>query len=202
MEISKEFYDKNYIHFSNTRFSLWDSVLNFSKEFTKESLVLDAGCGNGKNIKHFSSICNIVGFDICKKFVEICQKKSLNVIESDILSTPFPNNFFDYIICIAVIHHFDNESDRIDAINELIRILKPGGKLLITVWAYENDKYSQKRKFNIGDNLINFGNTESLRYFYIYDKVNFEKFCKKINNNINYYIFWDKGNWNLKIEKK
>ena len=48
-------------------------------------------------IKFMKEKCNVIGFDICSKFVEICIKNNFNVIESDILDIPFDNNFFDYI---------------------------------------------------------------------------------------------------------
>ena len=201
MELSKEFYDKNYLQFSDTRFCLWDALDNFSKQFCVKSLVLDAGCGNGKNIKYMKSKCNVIGFDICKKFVELCQQYKYNVIESDILDTPFDSNLFDFIYCIAVIHHFDKESDRLDAIKELVRILKPNGKILISMWAYESDEYSSKKNFVIGDNLVSFGKTNSMRYFYIYDKTNLESFCQKFDKNIKFEISWDRGNWILILTK-
>jgi alkylated DNA repair protein alkB family protein 8 len=43
------------------------------------------------------------------------------------------------VISIAVIHHFATEERRIRALQELWRILKPGGTLLVFVWAKEKD---------------------------------------------------------------
>lgn len=42
-------------------------------------------------------------------------------------------------ICIAVIHHLSTADRRLAAIKELIRIIKPGGRVLISVWALEQD---------------------------------------------------------------
>ena len=38
---------------------------------------------------------------------------------------------------IAVIHHFSSPERRLNAIKELFRIAKTGGKILIFVWALE-----------------------------------------------------------------
>ncbi len=46
--LSANFYEENSKKFSDTRFCLWDVVRDFGENFKKESLVLDAGCGNGK----------------------------------------------------------------------------------------------------------------------------------------------------------
>jgi SAM-dependent methyltransferase len=196
MQISENFYDNNYKQFSNTRFCLWDIVRDFSNNFKKDSYVLDAGCGNGKNIKYFNDKCKIVGIDKCNGLVDICKKNGYNVIQSDIKSLPFEDNTFDFSMSIAVIHHLDKEEDRVKAVNELLRVIKPGGKLLITVWAFENDDYSKKKKFDIGDNIVKWNDRTKIseRYYYIYNKLLFNKFCSKIEHNS--IISYDRGNWN------
>ena len=47
------------------------------------------------------------------------------------------SNLFDAVISIGVIHHFSTVKRRVRAIQELCRILTPGGKLMIYVWALE-----------------------------------------------------------------
>ena len=42
-------------------------------------------------------------------------------------------------ICIAVIHHLSTAARRLAAIKELARIIRPGGRILISVWALEQD---------------------------------------------------------------
>ena len=44
---------------------------------------------------------------------------------------------FDAVVSIGVIHHFCSPDRRVRAIRELARIMKPGGKLMLYVWAYE-----------------------------------------------------------------
>lgn len=198
MEISEKFYNNNYKLFSDTRFCLWDIVKEFSNNFCKKSYILDAGCGNGKNIKYFNDKCNIIGIDKCQKFVEICNNQGFNVLNSDIRSLPFEDNSFDFVMSIAVIHHFDKEEDRIKAVNEMLRVLKPNGSLLFTVWAHESDEYSTKKKFTIGDNIVNFKDSE--RYYYIYNKLMFIDFCNNFRD-VNIKISWDRGNWNCILEK-
>ena len=116
MELSKEFYDTNYQKFSDTRFCLWDVVRDFGSQFKKDDLVLDAGCGNGKNIKYFQEKCNIMGFDYCSNLVSICKQRSYNVFEANILDIPLEDETFDYIMSIAVIHHLDDEKLHLQAI--------------------------------------------------------------------------------------
>ena len=199
MELSTEFYDTQHNSFSATRFCLWDVVKNFGEHFKSSSYVLDAGCGNGKNMKYFIDKCNIVGIDKSSNLVQICKNNKFNVTVSHVENISYPNNTFDYIICIAVIHHIEQEEMRISAIRDMLRVLKPGGKILLTVWAFEPDEYSIKKKFSIGDNFIGFNQSQKSRYYYIYDKKGFAELCYKAYHNVD--IFWERGNWNAIFTK-
>lgn len=57
---------------------------------------------------------------------------------------------FDAVISIAVIHHFSTEKRRLMAIAEMARILRPGGKIMIYVWALEQSQ----RQFCAQDVLV------------------------------------------------
>ena len=199
-ELSKRFYEEEYKSFSDSRFCLWDSVKEFCDLFNKQDYVLDAGCGNGKNISYYQTKCNIIGIDLSKNLVNICKERGYTVDVGNITNTEFKDNTFDYIISIAVIHHIEHETERIKTIRELVRILKPNGKLLVTLWAYEGDIYSKKKKFKIGDNIIPFGKSKHQRYYYVYDQSSCVNFCDKCD--YPYEIKWERGNWILIFTKK
>lgn len=139
----KDTYNTIATQFDSTRYCTWACVENFFKDVSKESYILEAGCGNGKNLQYLFSngYKYIKGCDFCNNFVKICKLKSLDVIEADVTNLPYEDNSFDIIICIAVIHHLSTSELRIKAINELIRIIKPTGKILITVSSYEEPFY-------------------------------------------------------------
>ena len=113
----------------------------------------DIGCGNGKNMLYRKD-CTNIGCDFSENLVKICLEKNLNVISGDILNIPFKDNTFDYTICIAVIHHLSTNEKRKKAISELLRVTKPNGKILILVWALEQEPDS-RRKFTEQDNMVN-----------------------------------------------
>jgi len=197
MEIATSFYQENAEAFSDTRFCLWDVVRDFGKQFTKNDYVLDAGCGNGKNIKYFQNQTTIMGFDKSMPLLEICKKKGYDVFHSDILDIVMDDESFHYIICIAVIHHLDSLQKHISAIRELMRLLKPNGQLLVTLWAFESDDYSKKKNFQKGGNIVKFNQAE--RYYYIYDESMVKELLDKLNYKSTYY--WERGNWNLIFTK-
>ena len=158
--------------FSNTRtkYNIWQSVRNFIEGLPAESLVADIGCGNGKNMQLRHDELEYIGMDISEEMVTICQTRGFNVVHGDILKIPFADNSVDACISIAVIHHLTTRAERIAGIRELIRITKPGGKILIYVWAFEQPE-SSKRKFTSHDEMVPFTNkdgTKHYRYYHLY----------------------------------
>ena len=186
----KNFYNTNSKRFSQTRYSIWNVIKEFNNNIHPNSVILDSGCGNGKNMyflqkkKH-----NVFGIDFSDKLLEICKNKNLDVINADIRKLPYDDSVFDYVISIAVIHHLSSNTDRINAINEMLRVTKKKGKVLVTVWAVEQDKNS-RRQFKLGDNLISF--EDSYRYYHIFNEITFQDMIKSF---IIEKYYWEKGNW-------
>ena len=78
-----------------------------------------------------------------------------SAIIADTLSLPHPNDTFDFVISIAVIHHFSTPERRVQAIRAVLDMIKrPGkadqaGRLLIFVWALEQK--TSRRGWDSGD---------------------------------------------------
>jgi SAM-dependent methyltransferase len=199
----KEIYNQIGDEFDRTRITIWPNVRNFIDLILKNSLVLDAGCGNGKNMLYRKDI-NFIGIDISSKQVDICKKKELNVSEGDIRNLLFSNDIFDNIICIATYHHLDNDIDRRSALNELYRVLKIGGKILITVLAMQQPEDS-RFKFTKRDELITWtlrDNTKFERYYHIYREGDLIEEINRLNGKFKINdIGWEFGNWWIILEK-
>ena len=88
----------------------------------------------------------IVGSDRSNSLLRFAQANGHESLTCDLTKIPFRKAMFDGIVCIAVVHHLATEQRRIWALKELARILRPGGKLLLTAWALEN-KYRKVRKY-------------------------------------------------------
>ena len=77
----KNFYNSNSNDFSNTRHSIWDVVKKFNRSINPKSNILDAGCGNGKNMVYLQNQGhNMTGIDFSDGLLEICKQKNLNVL--------------------------------------------------------------------------------------------------------------------------
>lgn len=98
-----------------------------------------AGCGNGKYLGVNPTVF-CLGSDICPELVEISRQRGHQVSVCDCLNLPYRTGVFDAVICIAVVHHLSTEERRVMALREMRRILKSGGRMLVYVWALEQDR--------------------------------------------------------------
>jgi ubiquinone/menaquinone biosynthesis C-methylase UbiE len=167
----KSIYENIATNFSDKRFSSWGWIENFINIFPKNAKILDVGCGNGRNMKNPNYI--FYGIDNCSNFIELAKQISPNVFLSEMTNLPFPDNYFDAIISIASFHHLSNNERRIECLKEMSRVLKPNGKLLLSIWS-KNQSHNKKldNKFEHGINMVpwkdNKGNVIGNRYYYIF----------------------------------
>jgi len=204
-------YDNISKDFDRSRIRIWNAVKEFLPS-TKDNLkLLDAGCGNGKNMIYAIDKGYITkGFDISNNLLEISLKKNLDVYYSNILDIENYDNY-DKIICIAVIHHINDVNKQKQAILNMINQLVLGGELLISVWSYEitldkerknNKQLNDYRNFTVGHNYFKWNN-KCDRYYYIHDYESFSNLIKEVSceSNISYDITYEKQNWFCKIVK-
>lgn len=108
------------------------------KHCKKDDWVLDVGCGDGELLYFLDKKGYYAfGMDISPEAVKLTEDnlqeagiKGANIKQAYIEKIPFINKPFDIVACNQVLEHV---KDHKVAIKEMLRILKPGGKLLITV---------------------------------------------------------------------
>ncbi|KAL4707467.1 hypothetical protein ACJJTC_000111 [Scirpophaga incertulas] len=131
-------------HFSTTRHKPWPKVVEFTRQVPAGAVLLDLGCGNGKNILDRNDILQIAG-ERSSGLLEECREHVRGVgaadcVRADLLLAAFKDQCADFVICIAVVHHFSSPARRLQAIATIARLLRPGGRALITVWAKDQTK--------------------------------------------------------------
>lgn len=137
-------YDKISTTFDKTRHHPWPSVVNFLKSLPPNSKVLDIGCGNGRHLS-VRQDCEVYGCDISEGLINIAKKKNPTVEIRKIKSAtslPYPDNYFDAVICIAVLHHIKFKNERDKAMTEINRVVKTNGAIMITLWSTDAIKDS------------------------------------------------------------
>jgi ubiquinone/menaquinone biosynthesis C-methylase UbiE len=100
--------------------------------------VLDAGCGTGLMALRLAArhpACTVLGVDISYKMIAVARRDAeeqglpVDLRVGSILDLPYPGGAFDLVITNIMYHHLDLEEKR-QAVNEIARVLKPGGRYL------------------------------------------------------------------------
>jgi ubiquinone/menaquinone biosynthesis C-methylase UbiE len=78
---------------------------------------------------------NVIGIDVSVLTLRAANTRhcSLQAIGADVRHLPFATGYFDVIISNSTLDHFETQDDIIKSIEELHRVLKRGGHLLITL---------------------------------------------------------------------
>ncbi|XP_038063102.1 uncharacterized protein LOC119733804 [Patiria miniata] len=142
-------YERIAPHFSDARYKAWPRVKEFLLSLEPGSIVADVGCGNGKYLGINKQIYK-VGSDCCSSLVSIAHRADHEAMVCDNIRLPYRDDSFDAVISIGVIHHFATTERRAQALTELARICRPGGQIMIYVWAMEQ----KLRKFDAQDVLV------------------------------------------------
>ncbi|MBU2598221.1 MAG: methyltransferase domain-containing protein [Actinobacteria bacterium] len=144
---TKRDYEEIAEHFSETRVKLWKDII-FLADFVKDGdKILDLGCGNGRLFELFrDKKIDYIGIDLSKKLIEIARDKYKNYpnvkfLVRDALDTGFDENSFDLVYSIALLHQIPSKKYRLQSLNEVNRILKSEGFLILTVWNLWQKKY-------------------------------------------------------------
>jgi SAM-dependent methyltransferase len=103
-------------------------------ELPEQPAILDLGCGTGINLANLQSLGFAVGVDYFAEAFDYCVKRSAReLVLSPEEVLPFKQDSFDLVITLDSIEHTD---DADSMLGEILRTLRPGGRLLITVPAY------------------------------------------------------------------
>lgn len=194
------FYELHAADFSRSRFRIWPHIKQFLDSLEPNSRVLDIGCGNGKNMLYRNDI-HVTGLEQSEELCKICRNRNLDVIQGDARRLPFPDSTFDAIMMIAVIHHID-PAEHVATLNEIKRVLKPGGTCLITNWAVEQPEDS-RRTFTPGLNMVIWKYKEDIPLpYWIMDKPLAAQFIRNLPGGLKATdLTWDAGNWEFWITK-
>ena len=98
--------------------------------------ILDCGCGTGSNLEMLRSFGHAVGFDLTRSGVAFAQRHGHAVAQASIAAIPFPTATFDLVTSFDVFQCLPNAVERA-GIEEMARVLKPGGWMLLHVAALD-----------------------------------------------------------------
>ncbi len=153
---------------------LFDQILK--GRFPAGAKILDAGCGGGRNLVYFlRSGCEVYAVDENPAAIEYIRftadalaphlsKENFQV--SPVEKMPFPNDSFDAVISNAVLHFADGEAQFFAMLEEMWRVLKPGGiffaRLASTIGIEDKIELIENRNYLLPDGSERFLVDESL----------------------------------------
>ncbi len=114
----------------------------------KNFLVLDLGCGNGRNLIYMIKQFGVkgVGYDISEEAIAQAEKAEPSAkweARSIVGEIDLPNESTDMILDMMS-SHFLNEKERVDLLKELNRIMKPNAWLFFKTFLREGDLHAKK----------------------------------------------------------
>lgn len=183
--------------FTRTRVFIPEDIKNLAQYSFAGEKVLDSGCGNGRLLEILRDR-DYFGVDISEKLIEIAKQKyhKGKFLVTDALNLPFPDNFFDKIYSLSVLHNIPSKEFRLQYLKEAKRVLKPGGLLILRVWDFWKRKEGWKLLFRytflklIGQSKLDFfdvfvpwknseGKVITQRYFHCFSKREIEDLTSK-----------------------
>jgi len=151
--VGSDYWDKHWeIATGNNKIKAHQSpngmVMRVTKRYLPEgSRILEGGCGMGQNVwglKHLGY--DVRGIDNAANTVALVNAISpdLNISLCDVRQLHFPTAYFDGYWSLGVIEHF--WEGYIDIINEMARVIKPGGYLFLTFPAMNPARVTKSKK--------------------------------------------------------
>ena len=141
---------------------LLDQILK--GRFTSDMKILDAGCGEGRNAVYFiNSGFQVFGIDANETAIQYIRYVS-KTLNSDydahrfqvgkLEEIPFHTVAFDAVICSAVLHFAEDERNFWEMMNEILRVLKPGGILWFRMTTAFGGMKEESRELGGGKYLL------------------------------------------------
>lgn len=91
--------------------------------------LLDAGGGTGRVSSRLSPMVgSVVVSDLSRRMLGAAPKEGVSPVQAHAERLPFADGTFDRVLVVDALHHF---CDQQEAVKDLLRVLRPGGRLVI-----------------------------------------------------------------------
>ena len=163
--------------------SIFWSELEALAERWQKGRLLNIGCAHGPDFLLFKKGFELHGVDFSREMLSMAQKYArkfdftVNLSLAEAGCLPYADETFDWAISAATYHHLSGADARQAALDELRRVLKPGGEAFITVWNRWQPRFWFKRKeiavpWHKKDRTL-------YRYYYLFSYPELENRAKK-----------------------
>lgn len=112
--------------------------------------VLDIGSGAGNMAHHLGQYGEVTGIDYSARPLQVAHERGLVAAQAAGDDLPFPAGAFDLVALLDTVEHIP---DDLGVFQEVARVLKPGGKVIVTVpafmwlWSYNDEINKHQRRY-------------------------------------------------------
>ena len=156
LEQTRVGYDNITSHFKETRTKFWADADMFAQYIPYKGRVLDLGCGSGRFAPYvLAKKADYIGIDQSETIIEAAKNQyamdGAKFVAANLLEIPCKDNYFDAVFSLATLHHIPSEKFQQQALDEIFRVLKPGGMAIITTWNLYANYYKKRLKLSHKD---------------------------------------------------
>jgi ubiquinone/menaquinone biosynthesis C-methylase UbiE len=120
----------------------------------KDDTILDVGCGGGETVRKLAGIAtegHVYGIDFSEESVAVSRRRNRRLIQAgrvdiqhgSVSYLPFSDGTFDLVTAVET-HYF--WPDLVSDLQEILRVLKPGGYLAVIGEAYKGGRYDDRNR--------------------------------------------------------
>ena len=179
----RQTYERIGDHFSKTREYAWPEVQSFVADADSVDVALDIGCGNGRHAALLAQVATqVVGVDASLALLTEADERvgsAASLLLGDATRLPLGAATVDLAVYIATLHHLPSAADRRASLDELARVLRSGGRALVSVWSTAHDRFDAPENAESGfDTTVDWtlpGGESVPRYYHIYAPAEFER---------------------------
>lgn len=163
----------------------WEKIRSFNEWGSESPVGLEIGCGKGRNVIWLAKQgVYMTGFDFSASAIKIAQGRSNKIknglvrflVHDAIVKWPFCPEEFDFVIDCFVSTDIEGENNRIFVIEEILRVLKPGGYFFLYTNSVNSQLYQEAL---LGKHIMSEKNTyyypEMKKFEKVYDAKEIEK---------------------------
>ena len=171
-------YERIGAHFSKTREYAWPEVESFVDDADSVDAALDLGCGNGRHAALLADTADrVVGLDASRALLTEAADRvgdSAALVQGDASRLPIATDSVDLAVYVATLHHLPTAADRRASLDDLARVLSPGGTALVSVWSTAHDRFDADSGFDTAVDWTLPGGETVPRFYHIYAPDEFE----------------------------
>jgi tRNA (uracil-5-)-methyltransferase TRM9 len=171
----RETYERIAAHFAETRPEPWSEVAAFLEGRSGE-FSLDIGAGNGRHAELLAARADrVLAVDASRAAIGTALDRSrergfgLEVSLGDATALPVRDGRVDLAAYVATIHHLPERPLRVGSLDELARVLAPGGAAIVSAWSVSHDRFDRESGFDTHVDWTLPDGEAVPRFYHVYD---------------------------------